>query len=146
MSKIIKFETSKTISFEEFKKYNLKIEYLIECSSYGHHPYPLLAQKGCNAEFDELFFISMEEIYKILKRYIDESYDEIMISIDCPASKDIKNTFIMALHISNKKLLDIFIIEYNTQNGDIIKKSNGSNYIFVKLFKEEIENLTGVIL
>lgn len=135
---------SKSITFEEFLKDHVKIEYLNDFISYGHHPFPLITQKGEHKEFNSLCGLNLQSVYKRLKHYIDEDYNEIMVSVDFPPVKDIPNDFILALQISNKELVNIWIIEYDIENGNIIKESNGEKYNFIPEFSKELKKFTEI--
>jgi len=114
------------ITFDKFKKDIVKIEFLEEHNSYGHHPFQLIAiDADGKMEMNALVGVGMQDIINRVQHYHKNKYKDIFLSMDLPKNTEIENDFVFALHIKSQEISST-MIEYSVETGEIINEIENS--------------------
>ena len=109
------------MNFEEFKKM-IRIDKISNSDCFGHHPMQLVViHPNNNIDINALVHLKLEDVKQRVQEYLFKNKcDELMLSLDFPSNDEIKNDFIMMLHIKDTKLVDFEVKEYHIDNGEVI--------------------------
>jgi len=110
------------MDFEKFKQNFTSIEYIEGSNAFGHHPFQLVViNNNGETEINALVGLRMEQVIRRVKEYLSAKAKDIFLTLDLPKGGDIENDFVLILHLHEGKLISTSTIEYNPNDGDIIK-------------------------
>ena len=130
------------MNFEKFKTELVKIEYLENYNGYngfGHNPLQLIAiDEFGEMELNALCGLKVKDIINRVHEYLNSNTKELYLSMDFPANQEISNDFVFLIHIANHSINSTLIIEYDTNDGKIIKESDGTGINGIKYIIDKI--------
>lgn len=123
------------MNFEKFKQGFTKIEYIEDSKAFGHHPFQLIAiNESGEMEINALVGLRMENIISRVKEYLSANTRDIFLTLDLPKSGDVENDFVLALHLQDGKLTSSSTIEYNPDDGEIIRTLDNRDLKLIATF------------
>lgn len=110
------------MDFEKFKQNFITIEFIEDSNAFGHHPFQLVViTNNGETEINALAGLRMEQIICRVKEYLSAKAKDIFLTLDLPKGGDIENDFVLALHLHDGKLITTSTVEYDPNDGKIIK-------------------------
>ena len=100
------------MNFSKFEEI-VKIEFVEGSNCYGHHPMQLIAvNKKGELEMNALVQVALNDIKNRVKYYLNRNdFKELLLSLDFPANDEIKNDFILLLHLKEKTCEQVLITQ-----------------------------------
>ena len=97
---------------------NLKVDFQEDFGAFGHYPFQMLSKKGKKENYSALFLNGSVTLkYEKMKEQISNGNNEVLLSVDFPAKRDIENDFIAVFSYKEKKF-DLAAITYCTETGE----------------------------
>lgn len=120
------------MNFIEFEK-KIDIDYIESSQCFGHHPMQLVKFDYNNKiEINALMHLNMEDVVRRVKRYLKDDFKEIHLSLDFSAMNEINNDFVLLLNFKKNNEVNSMIIQYDSENGQVLSKITNPKYEFVR--------------
>ena len=121
------------MNFKKFEELVI-IDFIESSNCYGHHPMQLAAvNKKSELELNALMHLRTNEIKNRVEYYLNRNdFQELFLSLDFPANDEIKNDFILLLHLKEKTCEQVLIKEYDVKTGAILNTSDNAEHKIVK--------------
>ena len=121
------------MNFSKFENI-VQINFIESSNCYGHHPMQLAAvNKKGELELNALMHLKTDDIKNRVEYYLNRNdFKELFLSLDFPANDEIKNDFVLLLHLKEKTLEQVLIKEYDVNTGAILNTSDNAEHKIVK--------------
>lgn len=121
------------MNFKKFEELVI-IDFIESSNCYGHHPMQLAAvNKKSELELNALMHLRTNEIKNRVEYYLNRNdFQELFLSLDFPANDEIKNDFVLLLHLKGKTCEQVLIKEYDVKTGAILNTSDNTEHKIVK--------------